>query len=379
MLVNNKFIKFKTNPKLFFFDLIKNYKNKFDFYVSIKNMKKYEKPIFTYGVHLWKREYFETILDKNRLFHLPFHIKEKTFLKKWSKIILSNKNSEFLIWGLSCPEYILEFINKNNIKARYVEDGFIRSIELGSNHTLPLSLNFDEKTPYFDSRKESDLEYILNNFDFNDFIIDKSREIQEKLKIFSISKYNHVKKVDLTKIYGVKTKKRVLVIGQVEDDASIRFGCNKIFTNNDLVRLAYKENPEAEIIYKPHPDVLNNKRKLLSNPDEVSHISKIIKKPLPIIQAFETIDHVYTITSLAGFEALLHGVKQVTTIGNPFYSGWGLTDDRQINNRRNRKLTLDELFAGAYLIYPKYYSPYTKKEITVDEAIELLVQMRNEK
>ena len=31
-------------------------------------------------------------------------------------------------------------------------------------------------------------------------------------------------------------------------------------------------------------------------------------------------------TSLAGFEALLRG-KPVTTHGQPFYAGWGLTED----------------------------------------------------
>ena len=33
-----------------------------------------------------------------------------------------------------------------------------------------------------------------------------------------------------------------------------------------------------------------------------------------------------TMTSLAGFEALLRG-KPVTTHGQPFYAGWGLTED----------------------------------------------------
>lgn len=57
---------------------------------------------------------------------------------------------------------------------------------------------------------------------------------------------------------------------------------------------------------------------------------------------------------LAGFEALLRG-KKVTTVGAPFYSGWGLTDDRQQIARRDRKLSIEEIFAGAYILYPFYY------------------------
>ena len=42
-----------------------------------------------------------------------------------------------------------------------------------------------------------------------------------------------------------KNKKRILVIGQVEDDASIKYGCKKPITNTELVYLAYMENPDT--------------------------------------------------------------------------------------------------------------------------------------
>lgn len=62
-------------------------------------------------------------------------------------------------------------------------------------------------------------------------------------------------------------------------------------------------------------------------------------------------------TSLAGFEALLRGVK-VVTYGTPFYAGWDLTEDRDLNpdarQRRNRRISLDELVAGCLILYPRY-------------------------
>ena len=47
-------------------------------------------------------------------------------------------------------------------------------------------------------------------------------------------------------------------------------------------------------------------------------------------------------TSLAGFEALIRG-KPVTVHGQPFYSGWGLTEDLAPPPRRARQLAVEEL------------------------------------
>ncbi|NNH31078.1 hypothetical protein C9413_16675, partial [Rhizobium sp. SEMIA 4085] len=101
----------------------------------------------------------------------------------------------------------------------------------------------------------------------------------------------------------------------------------------------------------------------------------VLEQDISLASSFRTIDHVYTITSLAGFEALLRGLK-VTTLGCPFYSGWGLTDDRQPTDRRKRKLTVEQLFAGAYVLYPKYFDPVAKEYIDIERAIELLGKMR---
>lgn len=113
----------------------------------------------------------------------------------------------------------------------------------------------------------------------------------------------------------------------------------------------------------------------MSDPNLVRDICTILEENISLSESFRTIDHVYTITSLSGFEALLRGLK-VTTLGCPFYSGWGLTDDRQPTNRRKRKLTIEQLFAGAYVLYPKYFDPVAKEYIDIEQAIELLVEMR---
>jgi capsular polysaccharide export protein len=190
-----------------------------------------------------------------------------------------------------------------------------------------------------------------------------------------LSKYNCGETLDVNSLYGEKVKKRVLVIGQVERDASIAYGCSRKFSNNDLVWLARRENPDAQVIYKPHPEVLAGTASVMSDPDLVRNVAQVLDQDISLPDAMDTIDHVYTITSLSGLEALLRGIK-VTTVGCPFYSGWGLTDDRQPNPRRVRKLTAEQIFAAAYILYPKYLDPIAKEPIEFERSLEILSQMR---
>ena len=48
--------------------------------------------------------------------------------------------------------------------------------------------------------------------------------------------------------------------------------------------------------------------------------------------------------------------------------GWGLTQDRKPLDRRQRKLTRNQLFAGAMLIYPKWYDPFHDRLCSFEEA-----------
>jgi capsule polysaccharide export protein KpsC/LpsZ len=210
-----------------------------------------------------------------------------------------------------------------------------------------------------------------HDFSADPKLLERARDGIRLIVEGGLSKYNTVSSLSLAKLLGEKTKPRVLVIGQVEDDASILYGCDRKFGNNDLVRLAAAENPDAEILYKPHPDVLNGVRDAQSDPEEVAHLCRIVKERIPLAQSFETIDKAYSITSLGGFEALLRGIP-LTVLGCPFYAGWGLTDDRQPNPRRTRRRTVEEVFAAAYLLYPTYFEPTTGARYTFEQAVEWL-------
>lgn len=131
-----------------------------------------------------------------------------------------------------------------------------------------------------------------------------------------MSKYNHQDYVDVRPIYGKKKKYRILVLGQVPHDDSLKYGGGEGITLLDMVRQAIRENPVAQIIIKPHPMTLDDQ-------DTIDSLAKlnclILAQPIHLVDALETTDHVYTITSLGGFEALLRG-KTVTVLGRPFYN-----------------------------------------------------------
>ncbi|EFJ2428557.1 beta-3-deoxy-D-manno-oct-2-ulosonic acid transferase [Escherichia coli] len=357
-----KIRKLLRNPKAFFNDskLIKKI-----------TKKEIEKIAIFIGFSTWKK-YIRNYFKEYEILFVDKNIDVKTLssiLIKYGKYDIS-----VFIWGYKISDENVRLLKNKNIKINYVEDGFIRSVELGATKCPPLSLCIDNKAAYFDSTKKTALEDLLNNYNFekDPSLIPRASSIISKIIENNISKYNSAPIKDVSKIYGKKDRYRVLVIGQVEDDASIKYGYKGHITNNDLVKLAAAENPTAQIIYKPHPDVLNGYRKYYSDPRDIANICLVLKENISLASAFQTIDHVYTITSLSGFEAILRGIK-VTTLGDAFYSNWGLTDDRQNNIRKKRKLTKEQLFALAYIVYPKYYSALNGDLITIEEAIQLLL------
>ncbi|MQW67358.1 capsular polysaccharide biosynthesis protein [Sinorhizobium meliloti] len=273
----------------------------------------------------------------------------------WPLRLLLYRSAEVFVWGFKYPPFLKWFCRRFGIPFYHVEDGFVRSVLLGAQRSPPASLIIDSRTLHYDARDASDLENTLQTYDFaaDKALMERADRCIRMLLDLRISKYNLGKRVGLDTLLGPKTRRRVLVLGQVETDASIVFGCDRAVTNNDLVRLAVSENPDAQIIYKPHPEVLHGTRTGVSDPAEVTDICDILKEDIAPADALEGIDHVYTITSLMGFEALLWGVP-VTCYGMPFYAGWGVTDDRQVCARRTRRLTVQEIFAAAYLLRSRY-------------------------
>ena len=234
-----------------------------------------------------------------------------------------------------------------------VEDGFIRSISLGSNYSPPASLVIDKQGLYFNPEYPSDLEEILQTADFTSEQLNQAQALKRQLIKQAISKYN-VGSRGLENLFQKSGEKRKLLIpGQVSDDASILKGCQDINSNAELIKTVRENHPDAFLIYKPHPDVLSGNRKGQVDESILATYCDQVVIDVSITDCLEQVDEIHTMTSLVGFEGLMRGLK-VYCYGIPFYSNWGLTTDRHRCDRRTRQLTINQLIAGTLLEYPLY-------------------------
>lgn len=250
--------------------------------------------------------------------------------------------------------------------ALHVEDGFLRSVGLGLRHTPPASLTFDDTAPYFDATRRNGFEKAVDAANFTPDLITRAARLRARILELRLSKYNLASNTALPA--PPEGTDALLVPGQVETDASIRLGGVNIKTNRALLEEARRTNPDAFIIYKPHPDVLTGLREghVADAQDIADHVETDASAP----DCLDWADHVVTITSLMGFEALMRG-KRVTTLGRPFYSGWGLTTDL-VPPERSRSLSLDELIAAALILYPRYIDPVSRLPAPVEIVVEAL-------
>jgi capsular polysaccharide export protein len=253
-----------------------------------------------------------------------------------------------------------------------MEDGFLRSVGLGSDLEVPASLVVDREGIYYDPTRPSELERILEEADFSAEELLRARALREQIVRSKLSKYNVGRPLKVRPPPGAQV---VLVPGQVPGDQSIRLGCRDLSTNLALLREVRRRRPEAFLLYKPHPDVVSGNRQGDGAAEEIAALCDHIETEATIASCLDLAHEVHTLTSLVGFEGLLRTLP-VSTYGQPFYAGWGLTDDRHPLPRRTRARSLDELVAAALIRYPRYLNHETGRFTTPERVIEQLVAAR---
>ena len=266
---------------------------------------------------------------------------------------LAQSNGAVLAWAAKLSA---ETESKARVPVWRVEDGFIRSVGLGVNFTPAGSLSVDPIGMHYDSTRPSRLERILAEHEFPPPLLDRAAALRAAILRQNVTKYNVGGASEALPISD--GRQRILVVGQVENDASIKFGAGRIRTNLGLLRAVREAAPNAFIIWKPHPDVQTGYRPGYVPSRQAARWADLVLTQGDIGPIVSEIDALHTMTSLAGFEALLRGIP-VTCWGRPFYAGWGLTTDMEVVERRQRRLTLDELVAGSLILYPRYQDPVT--------------------
>lgn len=253
-----------------------------------------------------------------------------------------------------------------------IEDGFIRSVGLGVHFNRPVSLVCDSRGIYFDARSLSDLEFMLQNVDYNEWECQRASALIRQLLSANLTKYNVGEEHDITL---PSNRKIILVPGQVESDASIQYGSPELHKNEDLLKAVRATEPDAYIIYKPHPDVLSGQRDSGHWQGDFTKAADHVETQASMASLLEAVDEVHTMTSLTGFEALLRG-RRVTCYGMPFYAGWGLTNDKLQCERRTRVHSLESLVYFALIAYPTYVDPVTRQAMIAEQAIVRVAEMK---
>lgn len=271
-------------------------------------------------------------------------------------------------WASRMPAGLEETAKAAGVPLIRVEDGFVRSVGLGSDFLPPASLVLDCSGMYFDPRAPSDLETILGETEFAEPLLARAKRLIDQLVQHGVTKYNLGTRG--APIDWPVDKRRILVPGQVEDDLSVVLGSGGIRDNLTLLAEVRASAPDAFIVYKPHPDVLAGHRKGAVAEADVLRFADRIVTEAATAPLLGEIDELHTLTSLAGFEALLRG-RRVVVYGRAWYGGWGLTDDKVVINR-GRQLRLDALVAGALIVYPRYLDPVTRLPCGPETIIERL-------
>ena len=299
------------------------------------------------GFAAWKRSWLDRTLGTPG--HVPQMIEGPTVspddLARAERVV---------VWSSRAPSGTEEACLAAGKPLIRMEDGFLRSIGLGVALRPGASYVLDGRGVYYDANGPSDLEHLLETYPFDEALLERAARLREQIVAARLSKYN----VGAAAVPATPhTGPLVLVAGQVEDDASIKRGAVSVTGNADLLRVARERDPDAVIAYKPHPDVEAGLRPGHIPTTDLQTLADVVFRDVPAPDAIEVADRVEVMTSLIGFEALMRG-KPVTTHGLPFYAGWGLTESPPCS-RRTRKLTVDELVAGALILYPRYVDPIT--------------------
>lgn len=321
-------------------------------------------PILVVGIKPWKRWQITPFLSG---FGAPLcYVTANQALER----ARAGEAHEVVVWAAREPARFAETLAMQGVRLSRMEDGFLRSVGLGCNHVGGYSLVIDTRGIHFDPRQPSTLETWLEHHPADAALLARAAALRQSLVRLGLSKYNVGRQTPVA-LGGRPDQRRVLVVGQVENDASLRLGAPGIHDNRSLLAAAREAYPDDWLLYKPHPDTEAGARPGRIPPHEALKIADQLVAETAITQLFPHVQQLCTMTSLAGFEALLRNVP-VHTWGLPFYAGWGLTRDELALPRRTRRLSLDALVAGTLIEYPRYRHPVHGHPCEVEAVVQAL-------
>ena len=320
-----------------------------------------------FGITRWKRDFVRLHLGHASpgtfgSGHVTFHRSAASALDA------AGPDERLACWASRLSDDDADRIEEAGRTLTRIEDGFLRSRGRGAAFTFPGSLAIDARGIYYDPSMPSELETTIERGGFDEAVLERARSLIAAMTAGGFTKYNLDDGAPVPEIAA--GRRAILVVGQVEDDASILAGATgAVRTNRELLEAARSEHPGAELIYRPHPDVERGRRKGRVPASDLAALADHVATRAPLPELLSLAERVHAITSLAGLEALMRGTP-VTCHGMPFYAGWGLTDDRAACERRTRRATLEEVVAAAYVLHPSMVDPTTRRFCTPERLMQ---------
>ncbi|MEM1266495.1 MAG: capsular polysaccharide biosynthesis protein [Pseudomonadota bacterium] len=254
------------------------------------------------------------------------------------------------VWGRKPVSWRGRALAKRwNLPLLTVEDALLRSVRPGSGGGRTTGLILDECGVYFDASAPSRIERTLVEDDLS-ALEERAAAGIAFLRERRLSKYNDWVRTPLPRAGFV------LIVDQTAGDASIALGGAGPETFAAMLAAARAEHPEAEIVIRTHPEVESGAKRGhfgAADLDDRTTLLTISANPWLLLARAKA---VYVVTSNMGFEAVMAGHLPVV-FGQPFYAGWGLTEDRSPPPRRGRARSVEDVFAAAMLVAPVWYDP----------------------
>lgn len=237
-----------------------------------------------------------------------------------------------LVWGVSGGSQLrqLQALDISPYPIFHISPG---PADLGRGPDRLRNYVIDWTGLYSNARRASDLETILNYFPFADHPAMVADMRKQGPALFPRSDRSGP----------------VVVACQDRSDPAAAFAGRLHPETEELIAMARAANPgERIVLFQVCP-------REKSRAAHRAALEKLGEVAAPDEEAaiLDSCRQLYTGSANVGFEALMRRIP-VTTVGAPFYAGWGLTDDRRPAPRRERGLSRHELAAAVLLLYSRF-------------------------
>ena len=225
---------------------------------------------------------------------------------------------KFLLWTAEEYRDVKYFAQHHEIPLCYIYPGLLGGFP--QEQGVFLSCFIDDINSIAD-KEQSALQKVSIK---NEHLIDEARRIMDLMRFLGITSLPATSSLTCSPIETAK--QIVLVLGSRSADSP---------EDKKTLELAKKEYPDTDIVYIPH----DKEKSAIYNDDFALLLNKAV--------------HVYTFDSLLGMDALIRRIP-LTVLGQPFYAGYGLTDDRNTALDRKETFSLEELFIYIYFYKQTY-------------------------